>query len=226
MPANRLAPRTYPVPSKLRLLFEQRPLIYGESVALYDTLVAMTATAIRPRNVFDWFVVKRVVDIQWEITRYNQLYAGIMSHKQADKLAWMIHTVFDRVTPEDKELGPIPNVMEMARAWLADYPKSVGLAKKTDWILAKKAAEFDLESQTTEIFSNAIPMLEGLNRVLAMAEIRYERTIRSLERSRQIIGPSEVEAVKQIPKITRHRRARMKRKASQQKNPDLQKGAA
>jgi hypothetical protein len=87
------------VPKNIRWLFQKRPLVVGESEKLYDCLVAEMATALKPKCVIDWILLKDLADIQWEIVRYRQC--------QADFIAW--HRATNQTEPEE---APETSVMK------------------------------------------------------------------------------------------------------------------
>jgi hypothetical protein len=66
-------------------VFGKPPLLSFEDANLYDALFARVVAAARPRDPFEWILLKDYADLAWEIFRLRRAKAGIVNgmHKNA-----------------------------------------------------------------------------------------------------------------------------------------------
>jgi hypothetical protein len=66
-------------------LFGKPALLRSEDANLYDALFARVVAAARPRDPFEWMLLKDYADLAWEIFRLRRAKAGIVNsmHKNA-----------------------------------------------------------------------------------------------------------------------------------------------
>jgi hypothetical protein len=66
-------------------VFGRPALLRDEEANLYDTLLSRVVAAARPRDPFEWMLLKDYADLAWEILRLRRAKAGIVNgmHKNA-----------------------------------------------------------------------------------------------------------------------------------------------
>lgn len=66
-------------------VFGKPALLRGEDADLYDALFARVVAAARPRDPFEWILLKDYADLAWEVFRLRRAKAGIVNgmHKNA-----------------------------------------------------------------------------------------------------------------------------------------------
>ncbi len=65
-------------PRTLGSLFAKRPLILGEDEAAYDTLMSTFTGALKPANIIEELLVKDIVDLTWNIERFERLKDSLL----------------------------------------------------------------------------------------------------------------------------------------------------
>jgi hypothetical protein len=51
------------------------PLVPGEDPAKYEYVLRMVAQAMKPVDIVDWFWVRDVADLEWEVVRLRKIKA-------------------------------------------------------------------------------------------------------------------------------------------------------
>jgi|GEM_PF-1279374 len=66
-------------------LFGRPALLKGEDANLYDALLSRIVAAARPRDAFEWMLLKDYADLAWEILRLRRAKADVVNgmHKNA-----------------------------------------------------------------------------------------------------------------------------------------------
>lgn len=78
------------IPDDIQYLFDRRPLVFGESGALYDALLSRVAAAVSPNDVVDWLYVKDIVDFTWEIERLRRIHTATIENELENSLARLL----------------------------------------------------------------------------------------------------------------------------------------
>jgi hypothetical protein len=63
-------------------VFGQPPLLRGEDANLYDALFARVVAAARPRDVFEWILLKDYADLAWDVFRLRRAKTGLVNGEQ------------------------------------------------------------------------------------------------------------------------------------------------
>ena len=79
------APATAVTAPALPDVFGRPPLLHDEDANLYDALFARVVAAARPRDPFEWILLKDYADLAWEVFRLRRAKAGLVNgmHKNA-----------------------------------------------------------------------------------------------------------------------------------------------
>ena len=173
MPQSRDVP--IPSPSARPAIVEclgRPPLIPGDDIAAYDTLLARVSGAVRPRNVIEEAWVRDVVDLLWEAVRLRRLKAALMT-ACADMGLQKVLT----------GLGVGGDTYELARRWAARELEAAG---RVDAIL--DAAGLGMEHVMARTLRQNIAEIERIERMIASLEARRAATLREIDRYRAALG--------------------------------------
>jgi hypothetical protein len=72
-------------------LFGKPPLLASEDANLYDAILSRAVVAARPRDPFEWMLLKDYVDLSWEIFRLRRAKAGYVNGMQRSALIQVLH---------------------------------------------------------------------------------------------------------------------------------------
>lgn len=75
------------IPKDLRGFFDKRPLVFGENSQLYDALASRVSSAVNPKDIFEWFYIKDIFDLTWEIQRMRGFQAALVDDQAKRTLA-------------------------------------------------------------------------------------------------------------------------------------------
>ena len=98
------------IPTEIEGLFNQRPLILGESPKDYDGLMHMHMRLYWPEDVREWILIKEVIDNTWEVFRLNRLKANFLLAQRHQKF----DIVSDIIPFDEKKMRDA-----LDKAWLA-----------------------------------------------------------------------------------------------------------
>lgn len=174
------------IPEDIRYLFDKRPIVFGESDALYEALLSRVAVAVSPNDVVDWLYVKDIVDFTWEIERLRRIHTATIENELESSLARLL------VVKQSSDLvlsasgASLPSSeRKLARAFFSNQSKA---KREVTSILAKKGLEFDIDSLMAKAFSRKIEILEILGRMMASVEGRRDKTLREIDRRRSYLS--------------------------------------
>src|SRR5258706_10016410 len=143
--ANSIAFLPQPIPRNLQPLFRKRPVVFGESSKLYDTLLARVAAEAKPEDTFEWFFIKDVVDLTWEIQRLRKFQAVIIQDTMEETLVEVLRPDDDEVPDNDDEPAndePEINYYRLVRQYFSRNPKAT---RELNAILAKRGIELKID---------------------------------------------------------------------------------
>jgi hypothetical protein len=166
MPLN-IANQPFTIPEEILSLFGEPPLLLREDDGAYYTMMEHFAKIVGPTDTIDWFWIKDLTDIMWEIRRMRRLKAVFIetrrdfAHKAAKRCddafqyaMWQAagSKVYDDDDPEEPEVVPVP------------VP--------------------DSEKDTAGLIMNAMEETQRVDRLIASLEMRFNRTLREIDRRR------------------------------------------
>jgi hypothetical protein len=166
------------VPEEVRFLFEPRPLLRGENPRHYDLLVACTVATIKPRDFVEWWLVKDLVDYEWEIRRLRLLKARIVdlnTHRAGTELLTRVFSPEEtsitqrRERAHDAMSGYLAGGDEDANAEVEGALECLGVS---DEALVTASVRYSL---------NSIEQIEALQ---TAAESRRSAVLQEIERRR------------------------------------------
>ena len=168
------------IPADIQALFGKPPLLYNEDGALYQQLLSKIALVIEPRNAIEWFWVKDITDLQWEILRYRRIKALIIKDGTWGALVHLltINRGNGQPSPEQKQV-----IENLSRAVIADDLVARDQAKA---LLERQG--YDEDSVNASAFRIQIETLVPADRMIAAAELRRDRVLREIESHRATFG--------------------------------------
>lgn len=167
----------YNVPKNIQTIFGKPPLVRGEESQLYDRVLEAVAEAMEPQDIIDWFYVKDVVDLDWEILRYRRFTSAMIdnNHRAAFGLVTKRSLASLNMSTEDTAV----RCTELAQQFL-----SGDVAARND--VAQEIAKLGLDEHSVmaEAFEMKIKELGIAHQMLARAESRREKILQEYMRRR------------------------------------------
>jgi hypothetical protein len=142
-------------------LFGKPALLLSEDVNLYDALLGRVVAAARPRDPFEWMLLKDYADLAWEILRLRRAKAGLVNGMWKNGLC---------VVLEKLALHPAPALKfhsdPAARSAILEQLAAHGL---------------DREVVTAEAVAATLSELSSLDAMIASAETRRNAMLREID---------------------------------------------
>lgn len=191
------------IPKTIRKLFERPPLIFGESIELYFALVVEIAAQHQPADHIEWCLIRDIVNLEWHIKRLHRYMAAKLCDGQIGELSSRLEPYVVTKIEQQEPISLIPFYYpsESAqgrpplseRRLLAEKCLSgdVTAKKSVASKLADRKLEHDPESLMLAAFGACLPQMDELSRMLAVAEARRDRIIKSLDRRRLLFAALE-----------------------------------
>jgi hypothetical protein len=145
-------------------LFGKPPVLRSEDASHYDALLSRLVVAARPRDPFEWMLLKDYADLAWEIFRLRRSKAGIVDGARKNALVLILRR-FDLDVLAAGKFHSDPDTRGMIVEQLADQ----GL---------------DEDIITHEAVSNCSGRLAALDRLIASAEYRRNTMLREMDHHR------------------------------------------
>lgn len=172
------------VPKEIQELLGERHLVLGEKPELYDALCSRIASVVQPKDIIEWFWVKDITDLLWEIQRLRRHKAAIINDGRKGALRELLWIAIDD--------GNVPS--ERADRLAHDFISGNAKTKaKLQALLTEH--NFDEHSVASKSFEQAIETLETIERLIAAAELRRDRILREVEFHRETLGRRMREAI-------------------------------
>ncbi|WP_165937781.1 HNH endonuclease [Methylobacterium segetis] len=173
------------LPAHLAFLFEERPLLPGESSDQYDAILTSIAQEIKPRDAIEGIWTKNVVDLIWEAKRLRGWRQRILMQARLQAAETLIKPVLEaRDTSVFRLDGDIERkARTMALGWLN------GCASETatfeDLLHGRGLTTADVIAKGFEL---KLQELERVDRMVMNAEDRRDSLLREIERKRASFG--------------------------------------
>jgi hypothetical protein len=188
MPTTNATNSVFPslVPTEVRALFGDPPLLRGEEPSLYNNLMDQFSRLVEPKDMIEWWWVKDITDHTWEIRRlrrFKVLFVELRRDKVVDNREhW-------NTLGENVKYVPVPvpdGEEETGGVWVQENP---------DY---KPVAVPDSEKDSAEFFMATVNEYKSADRLIAAAEVRRDRTLREIERRREHLARRVREASDKI----------------------------
>jgi hypothetical protein len=72
------------VPEEIKELWGSPPLLLSEDVETYYRVAAHLARTIKPNDIIEWFWVRDILDLTWDVHRLRRIKADIVKCKQLE----------------------------------------------------------------------------------------------------------------------------------------------
>ena len=148
------------------------PIIFGEDKCAYDALFARVQASVRPKDIFEEFWVKDVVDLVWWAQRLRRLKDNLL-----------VATTQEAITAVMLPLIGDDNALDLAHGWAARKPEFV---EKLQSYLRQTELSMDVVmAQALHIRLNDI---ERIDRMIMNAEARRNTVLREIDRHRAALA--------------------------------------
>ncbi|MDR7039975.1 hypothetical protein J2X36_004753 [Methylobacterium sp. BE186] len=173
------------LPAHLAFLFEERPLLPGESSDQYDAILTSIAQEIKPRDAIEGIWTKNVVDLIWEAKRLRIWRQRILIQARLKAAEMLIKPVL-----EDRDRGVFrlddgieSEARTAALGWLNGCAS--GTAVFEELLKGRGLTTADVIAKGFEL---KLQDLERIDRMVMNAEDRRDALLREIERKRASFG--------------------------------------
>lgn len=149
-------------------VFGRPPLLRFEDANLYDALFARVVAAARPRDPFEWILLKDYADLAWEVFRLRRAKAGLVNARHKNALATLASSLSIDVTP-----------------WVEQHRN---VDAKMLILHALREKGFDEDAIAAEAMVRACHELSAFEELIASAEARRNAMLRELDHHRAGLG--------------------------------------
>lgn len=164
--------------SPLPPLLGKAPLLPDEDPRDYEDLRGRVTHAVGPKDIIEEIWVKDFVDLVWEAQRMRRLKTALMNVARWDALRSMLYCRSDSIAEEDVEA----------------FGELYGQWAKGDRNAAEELATFaserglDMDQVLATAVTERLRDIEGMERLIVVAEMRRDGVLRELERRREALG--------------------------------------
>jgi hypothetical protein len=158
------------VPPDIQTLFGDPPVLSTEDVNVYWEMLDRFAGFVQPRNILEWFWVKDIVDLCWEINRLRHLRSQLIENELPKE---------NTEIEEDGEDGEDGEEADDADAYSA--------ASAEDTEERENAPTLDIGGHRS--FRVLLENYQAIDKLITSAEMRRDRIFRELELRRERIAP-------------------------------------
>jgi len=142
-------------------VFGKPALLRSEDANLYDALFARVVVAARPRDPFEWILLKDYADLAWEVFRLRRAKAGLVNERHKNAIGALAAKLTIDVMP-----------------WV-EQQKSVDAKMLIMTSLKEKG--FDADAITAEAMMRACNELAAFEELIASAETRRNAMLREFD---------------------------------------------
>ncbi len=172
------------IPPGLYFLFEEKPLLTGESAEHYDVLVVTTLHQVKPKDAIEALWAKDIIDLVWEAKRLRRWRGQILDQARLDAAAALILPVLrDRVDPMGLDYQVEANANALVMRWLRDEKGSTADVER---LLRSRGAT--LSDVTAGAFQIALTDIERIDRMIGAADARRDKLLHEIKRKRTSLG--------------------------------------
>ncbi len=163
----------FTVPAEIAVVFKKAPVLIIENSSEYDAVFASLASAIGPKNAFEWLLFKDIVDLSWEIRRSGNSKAAIINMKSKEAVHMLLESLLEG---DDEERSGV--AQELADQWFTSVEARSSILE----LLQKyQLAEDAIVAQAIAL---ALPELDMLDRKIERARVSRMALMRDIEHHR------------------------------------------
>jgi hypothetical protein len=159
------------VPTEVRALFGDPPLLRGEEPSLYNNLMDQFSKLVEPKDMIEWWWVKDMTDHSWEIRRLRRFKVLIVELRR------------DQVVDNRGLWNTLGTNVKYVPVPVPDGEKETGeLQENPDYVPEPVP---DSEKDSAQMFVDSVDDYKSVDKLIASAELRRDRTLREIERRRE-----------------------------------------
>lgn len=174
------------IPKYIERILGPAPLVHGESVEDYRSLLSQFAAAVDPDSIIDWLQIKDVVDLTWEIIRYRRVKAEIIDLEIPFAAAPLVRRV---LIDKEKHYGPTIDSLRLQEAQNAIL-NAMGEPAFAETEVAESVTQLGLPltSFSSSALVSKLDVIEAIDRLVARAEKRRDSVLQEIERRQAAFG--------------------------------------
>jgi hypothetical protein len=185
------------IPAELFVFSEPALLLPGESLHDYEAIRRMMVEDIRPETNIEWLWTLDLVELSWEILRYQRLKKRILdAHRVA-----AIEAILQRLDGEGLPAEAMPMVRARARLTAAEWRNDQDAANEIEARLDRSG--FDAIDINAEVFVQARELFDMFDQLLHLAQNRRMGLLREISIRREF-----ARRVRRLLRISEGRRTR------------------
>lgn len=176
-------------PAALKHLAEPPLLLPGENLSDYEILRQMIIDDIQPQTNIEWLWTLDLVELSWEILRYQRLKKSILDVHRASA----IEAILRRLDGEGMPAAAMPMVHLQAKRTAAEWRDNREAGRETEARLRR--SKFENNEINAEVFVQARASFEMFDRLAQMAQARRIGLLREISlrrefarRARRLVG--------------------------------------
>ncbi len=162
--------------------FGPPPLVDGEDEGAYNELLLQISSAVGPSDFIEEMWVRDVLDLTWEIHRWRQLKANLISIG----VAALLKPKLAKVIKTDQEVN------DLIALWVARDPSAISRVNECLALTGDK-----LECLATNVVGERLGYFRRLEELTTQAEWRRNATLREIDRHRAVLAQRLRDAVQQ-----------------------------
>lgn len=167
------------IPAHLDFLFDDRPLLPGESAEQYDALRDSIVKQVKPTDVIEAIWVKDIIDLIWEAKRLRRWRGQILVQARLVAAADLIRPAFQLANPMQIDGITGPSVDTLAAGWSSGKK---GSQDQVDKYLQER--DLTAEDVTAHAFLLNLPSIERVDRLASLVDQRRDALLREIDRKR------------------------------------------
>ncbi len=165
-----------PLSPELAAFFDRPLLIEGEDLDVYNGLYDQLRSSVGPIDPIEEILVRNLVDLAWEATRYRRLKAALFNASTNGGMQRTIETFVD-----------VWRAAELTRGW------AKGKSEETEEVEALlKAAGYDEDTIRANTFASVLNELERIDHLIMQVEGRFTAIGREIDRHRGAHGDNSL----------------------------------
>ena len=168
------------IPPEIQSLLDKHPVITGEDAETYDNLLAHVALEVKPTGIIEWLWVKDVVDLAWEVRRLRRLKVNLLRVARREALATILMPLLDGGSLLSDSYH---TSRQLASACIEGQAAA---RKRVDALLQKN--RLGVDAVMAQALSQKLDDIERIDRMMATAESRRDKTIREIETRRDSLA--------------------------------------
>jgi hypothetical protein len=169
----------YTIPANLLSFFVAPPILINESRRDYNQVLTGTIEAIEPKATFEWFLVKDLVDLTWEIRRSGKNKAALMNTIWKEALRVILESLLDGDSEERRRVA-----QERTDAYFTEEGRNWVVA----FLLGHNLTEDAIAAQAMAL---RLPELDIIDRKMERARVSRMAIMRDIEHHR-VVGSWKV----------------------------------